>query len=183
MAAAVTAETERHAAPEQLVLLGAAMLISTCGVVYKLVAGALAPYLIGDTLTRFLTVIGTYLFAMGGGAWLARYLRGDTLARFIEIEIATGVISGFSAMLLFAAFASNVLFQPLLYVLVLAVGLLVGIGFRCCCACCGRISASRISFPASCRSITSVYSWHHSYFPSGSCRNSGWCAPASRLAC
>lgn len=127
MSAALTAANEKHAGPERLVLLAAAMLISACGLVYELVAGALASYLIGDTLTRFSTVIGTYLFAMGCGAWLARYLRGDALARFIEIEIAAGVIGGFSAMLLFAAFASNVLFQPLLYVLVLTVGMLIGI--------------------------------------------------------
>ena len=126
MSAAATAANETHARPEQLVLLAAALLISACGLVYELVAGALASYLIGDTLTRFSTVIGGYLFAMGGGAWLARFLRGDALARFIEIEIAAGVVGGFSAMLLFAAFAANVLFQPLLYVLVLAVGLLVG---------------------------------------------------------
>jgi spermidine synthase len=109
-----------------LCLLTAALLISACGLVYELVAGALASYLVGDTLTRFSTVIGAYLFAMGAGAWLARYLRGDSLARFIEIEIATGTIGGFSAMMLFAAFAANTLFLPLLYVAVLAVGVLVG---------------------------------------------------------
>ena len=127
MLAAATAGSKRKVGPQQLVLLAAAVLISACGLVYELVAGALAAYLIGDTLTRFSTVIGAYLFAMGVGAWLARYLRGDALARFIEIEIAAGVVGGFSAMLLFGAFAANVLFQPLLYVLVLAVGVLIGI--------------------------------------------------------
>lgn len=117
----------RGLGPGPLVLLAAAMLISACGLAYELVAGALASYLIGDTLTRFSTVIGAYLFAMGVGAWLARFVRGDALARFIEIEIAAGVVGGFSAMLLFAAFAANVPFQPLLYILVLAVGVLIGI--------------------------------------------------------
>ena len=126
-AAAAPAPLQRRLDPGPLVLLAAAMLISACGLVYELVAGALASYLVGDTLTRFSTVIGTYLFGMGAGAWLARFLRGDALARFIEVEIAVGVIGGFSAMLLFAAFAAGVLFQPLLYVLVLAVGVLVGI--------------------------------------------------------
>ena len=117
----------RKLGPGPLVLLAAALLISACGLVYELVAGALASYLVGDTLTRFSTVIGTYLFAMGIGAWLARFVRGDALSRFVEIEIAVGVVGGFSAMLLFAAFAAGVLFQPLLYVLVLAVGILIGI--------------------------------------------------------
>lgn len=124
---AAPAAAVRKLGPGPLVLLAAAMLISACGLVYELVAGALASYLVGDTLTRFSTVIGTYLFAMGIGAWLARYVRGDALARFIEVEIAVGVVGGFSAMLLFAAFAAGVLFQPLLYVLVLAVGILIGI--------------------------------------------------------
>ena len=117
----------RKLGPGPLVLLAAALLISACGLVYELVAGALASYLVGDTLTRFSTVIGTYLFAMGIGAWLARFVRGDALSRFVEIEIAVGVVGGFSAMLLFAAFAAGVLFQPLLYVLVLVVGILIGI--------------------------------------------------------
>ena len=124
-----------HSAPEPpnklgagpLILLTAALLISACGLVYELVAGALASYLVGDTITRFSTVIGTYLFAMGVGAWLARYVRGDALARFVEIEIATGLIGGFSAMLLFAAFAANALFEPLLYGIVFIVGALVGV--------------------------------------------------------
>lgn len=131
MDAGISGVTARPAArklgPGPLVLLAAALLISACGLVYELVASALASYLVGDTLTRFSTVIGTYLFAMGIGAWLARFVRGDALARFIEIEIAVGVVGGFSAMLLFAAFAAGVLFQPLLYALVLAVGILIGI--------------------------------------------------------
>jgi spermidine synthase len=127
-AAALGADAKtRRLGPGPLILLSAALAISACGLVYELVAGALASYLIGDTITRFSTVIGTYLFAMGVGAWLARFLRGDALARFVEIEIATGVIGGFSAMVLFAAFAANALFQPLLYLLVFGVGALVGI--------------------------------------------------------
>ncbi|MGH8706139.1 MAG: hypothetical protein ACREUO_12080 [Burkholderiales bacterium] len=74
--------------PGPLVLLAAALLISACGLVYELVAGALASYLIGDTLTRFSTVIGAYLFAMGIGAWLARYLRGDPLEALVHPALA-----------------------------------------------------------------------------------------------
>jgi spermidine synthase len=113
--------------PGELSLLAAALVISACGLVYELVAGALASYLVGDTLTRFSTVIGTYLFAMGVGAWLSRFLKTNLLARFIEIEIVVGVVGGFSAMLLFAAFAAAALFQPLLYLLVFAVGVFVGL--------------------------------------------------------
>ncbi len=107
-------------------LLLAALVIAACGLVYELVAAALASYLIGDAVTQFSTVIGTYLFAMGVGAYLARFVRRDILARFVEIEIGVGLIGGFSAFLLFAAFAFGMLFQPLLYLLVFFVGVLVG---------------------------------------------------------
>ncbi|MEK7840849.1 MAG: hypothetical protein AAB252_06750, partial [Pseudomonadota bacterium] len=60
-------------------LLASTLVIAACGLVYELVAGALASYLIGDTITRFSTVIGVYLFAMGVGAWLAKYIRRDLL--------------------------------------------------------------------------------------------------------
>lgn len=121
------AQPARRLGAGELSLLAAALVISACGLVYELVAGALASYLVGDTLTRFSTVIGTYLFAMGVGAWLSRYLKKDLLARFIEIEILVGLVGGFSAMLLFAAFAAAALFQPLLYLLVFAVGVFVGL--------------------------------------------------------
>jgi spermidine synthase len=107
-------------------LLAATLVIAACGLAYELIAAALASYLIGDAVTRFSTVIGTYLFSMGVGAWLARYVRRNILATFVEIEIAVGVIGGFSAFLLFGAFAIGVLFQPLLYLLVFIVGVLVG---------------------------------------------------------
>lgn len=132
MASELSGAASRAAPPPrlgagELSLLAAALVISACGLVYELVASALASYLVGDTLTRFSTVIGTYLFAMGVGAWLSRHLRRDLLARFVEIEIAVGVVGGFSAMLLFAAFAAAALFQPLLYLLVFGVGVLVGL--------------------------------------------------------
>src|SRR5690348_3489684 len=44
--------------------------IAGCGLVYELTAGALASYVLGDSITQFSTVIGTYLSALGVGAWL-----------------------------------------------------------------------------------------------------------------
>ncbi|MEK7734573.1 MAG: Rrf2 family transcriptional regulator, partial [Pseudomonadota bacterium] len=107
-------------------LLASTLVIAACGLVYELVAGALASYLIGDTITRFSTVIGVYLFAMGVGAWLAKYIRRDLLARFVQLEILVGVFGGFSAMALFAAFAFGMAFSVMLYVMVMLVGILVG---------------------------------------------------------
>src|SRR6266516_2048410 len=56
------------------ILFASVLLIAACGLVYELVAGALASYLLGDSVTQFSTVIGTYLCAMGVGSWLSRHL-------------------------------------------------------------------------------------------------------------
>ena len=44
-------------------------LIAACGLIYELIAGTVASYLVGDSVFQFSTVIGTYLFAMGLGSW------------------------------------------------------------------------------------------------------------------
>ena len=45
-------------------LLISVFVIASCGLVYELIAGTLASYLLGDSVTYFSTIIGTYLFAM-----------------------------------------------------------------------------------------------------------------------
>ena len=57
----------------QWVLLVAVFIIATCGLVYELVAGTLASYLLGDSVTQFSTIIGAYLFSMGIGSFLSKY--------------------------------------------------------------------------------------------------------------
>lgn len=115
------------ASPFTLALLASTLVIAACGLVYELVAGAVASYLIGDALTQFSTVIGTYLFAMGIGAYLCQYLRRDLLARFIHIELLVGVLGGYSALALFWAYGAGLAFAPLLYALVALIGILVGL--------------------------------------------------------
>jgi len=102
-------------------------LIAACGLIYELVAGALASYLLGDSVTQFSTVIGTYLFAMGIGSWLSRYVVRGVVTRFVQVELLVGVIGGFSSMLLFLAFAYTSAFRPVLYGIVLMIGTLVGL--------------------------------------------------------
>ena len=52
----------------EILLLFSAFVIATCGLVYELIAGTLASYLLGDSVTQFSTIIGSYLFAMGVGS-------------------------------------------------------------------------------------------------------------------
>ena len=110
-----------------VVLFLSVLLIAACGLIYELIAGTLASYLLGDSVLQFSTVIGTYLFAMGIGSWLSRFLGGRLVARFVTIELLVGVIGGFSSSALFLAFAYTHSFRLALYLLVIAVGVLVGL--------------------------------------------------------
>jgi len=102
-------------------------LIAACGLIYELVAGALASYLLGDSVTQFSTVIGTYLFAMGIGSWLSRFVGRDLIDRFVLIELLVGLVGGFSSLALFLAFAYTDAFRPVLYGTVSLIGILVGL--------------------------------------------------------
>lgn len=108
-------------------LLVSVFVIATCGLVYELIAGTLASYLLGDSVTQFSTIIGTYLFAMGIGSWLSRYVRRNLLGVFVRVEILVGAVGGGTAALLFALFEQVSSFRILLYGDVVAVGILVGI--------------------------------------------------------
>ena len=102
-------------------------LIAACGLIYELIAGTLASYLLGDNVFQFSTIIGCYLFAMGIGSYLSRFLRRGLVAQFVSIELMVGVVGGFSSSLLFLAFAYTEAFRLVLYVVVILVGTLVGL--------------------------------------------------------
>lgn len=108
-------------------LLASVLLIAASGLVYELVAGALASYVLGDSVTQFSTVIGTYLFAMGIGSGLSRFIVRGLAARFVAIEIMVGLVGGFSSTLLFLAFGYTDSFRVVLYTLVVIIGVLVGL--------------------------------------------------------
>ena len=70
------------------------LLVAACGLIYELIAGTVASYLVGDSVFQFSTVIGTYLFAMGIGSFLSRYVRGNLARQFpdglaAEIDTST----------------------------------------------------------------------------------------------
>jgi MFS family permease len=108
-------------------LLLTALVIAVCGLVYELLAGTLASYLLGDSITQFSTVIGVYLSAMGLGSWLSGKVVGQVPKRFVEIELAVAVVGGAVAPILFFAFAHISFFRVVLYSLVATVGTLVGL--------------------------------------------------------
>lgn len=111
----------------ELLLLLSVFVVATCGLIYELVAGTLASYLLGDSVTQFSTIIGTYLFAMGVGSWFSKFLKGNLLSWFVRIEIMVGLVGGCSAAVLFLLFEQVIFFRVILYAQVLVTGILVGL--------------------------------------------------------
>jgi spermidine synthase len=110
-----------------VVLFISVFLVAACGLIYELIAGTLASYLLGDSVFQFSTVIGTYLFAMGVGSYLSKYIQRGLVSRFITIELLVGLLGGFSSAILFLAFAYTSAFRFVLYFIVILVGILVGL--------------------------------------------------------
>jgi spermidine synthase len=114
--------------PVELALLAAVFVIAACGLVYELAAGALASYLLGDSVLQFSTVIGSYLFAMGVGSWLSRFIERQLVAQFLRIELLVGLVGGLMPAALFALQSvAAPSFRVALYALVVLVGILVGL--------------------------------------------------------
>ena len=111
----------------EYLLLFAVFIIATCGLIYELIAGTLASYLLGDSVKQFSFIIGVYLFSMGVGSYFAKFIKKNQLNTFIEIEIIVGLIGGLSSVLLFILFEKVDYFQVVLYLLVFITGCLVGL--------------------------------------------------------
>lgn len=111
----------------KLLLLASVFAVATCGLIYELICGTLASYLLGDSVMQFSTVIGVYLFAMGIGSYLSRFVQRNVLRLFIQIEYLIGLVGGSSAAILFLLFPEVSSFRILLYGLILLVGTMVGL--------------------------------------------------------
>ena len=103
------------------------LIIATCGLVYELIAGTLASYVLGDSVTQFSICIGVYLSALGVGAWLSGFIDRGAERAFVEVELGVALLGGLSAPLLFLSFARLSYFHVVLYGMVFAIGTLVGL--------------------------------------------------------
>lgn len=112
---------------KQWLLLISVLVVATCGLIYELVAGTLASYLLGDSVTQFSTIIGVYLFSMGIGSYFSRFFERNLIGWFIQIEILVGLVGGVSSTLLFILFDQVASFRLVLYFLVFLTGMLVGL--------------------------------------------------------
>lgn len=109
------------------ILLFSVLIISTCGLIYELIAGALASYLLGDSVRQFSFIIGIYLFSMGIGSYLSKFIRTNLFDKFIDIEQLIGLVGGTSSIVLFMIFHHDAYFEFVLYSIVTITGICVGV--------------------------------------------------------
>ena len=115
-----------------MALLVSVFVVAACGLLYELVAGTLASWLLGDSVLQFSTIIGIYLFAMGIGSWLSRFVERQLVAQFIRIELLVALAGGLMPAVLYTVHGSLPAAQVLPFRvrstrLVLLVGVLVGL--------------------------------------------------------
>ena len=108
-------------------LLANVLAVAVCALIYELLCGTLASYLLGDAVLQFSLVLGTYLFAMGAGAWISKRLEPNAKTRYVQVELALALVGGLSVPLLLLAVSFHLPLRPLLHGVVFVVGTLVGI--------------------------------------------------------
>jgi len=113
---------------ESRLLLVSVFLVAAAGLIYELIAGTLATYLLGSSVTVFSIVIGIFLAAMGLGAWLAQFARQALAGWFVAAELALALLGGLSALILFSAYVvSQEAFLIVLGLVSIGIGALVGL--------------------------------------------------------
>lgn len=112
---------------EQRILLFSVFFLSMCGIIYELVLGSLATYLLGNPVQQYSITIGFFLSSMGIGSYLSRYLTRNILGNFIAIEAALGFVGGVSVIVLSYLFSFSPTYYALHVFFLIIIGTLVGL--------------------------------------------------------
>ena len=108
-------------------LFAAALLVAVGGLIYELILGTAASYLIGDSVLSFSLATGITLFGMGVGSLLAGRLRGRPATVFAANEILLGLVGGNSVLILYAAFGLTRIHWWVFSAVSLLIGILIGL--------------------------------------------------------
>lgn len=112
---------------EQIALFAAAILVAIGGIIYELILGAAASYLVGDSILSFSLATGVTLFGMGIGSLLVNYIKLHPATSFATNEIILGLIGGNSVMLMYLGFVFTRSHWLIFAVISLAIGICIGL--------------------------------------------------------
>jgi len=112
---------------KEVALLFGTFLIAICGLIYQLLESTLSSYLLGDSIYHFSLVIGLFMSSMGIGAWLSRFIEENLERAFVQLQLTIAILGGFSAFILFFAFAYIHNYSAFLYLITISLGTMLGI--------------------------------------------------------
>ena len=112
---------------ENTVLFASALLVAIGGLIYELILGTTASYLIGDSIVSFSLATGITLFGMGVGSLLVKYMHWRPSTSFAINEIALSFIGGNSVLILHLAFTFTKLHWVAFSLMSLLIGVLIGL--------------------------------------------------------
>ena len=101
--------------------------MTASGLTYQLLTAALVTSLAGDSVLAFSTIIGFYLFALGIGSYCSRYITEPFSMILVQTGYGIGLLGGLSTTLLWLLFAWGSGFYLGVYLLIFAIGMLVGL--------------------------------------------------------
>ena len=112
---------------ENVALFTAALLAAIGGLIYELILGTAASYLLGDSVLSFSLATGITLFGMGIGSLLVNRFRTAPAVVFGVSEVLLGLIGGNSVLLLYLAFGRTRLHWVVFGGISLTIGILIGL--------------------------------------------------------
>jgi spermidine synthase len=112
---------------KEIALLFSTFLIAISGLVYELLEGTVSSYFLGDSIFHFSLVIGLFMSSMGIGSWVSRFFDKALIRVFIILQLGIALIGGYSAVLLFYAFAVIDNYEPFLYLSTILIGAMLGV--------------------------------------------------------
>ena len=112
---------------ENTALFAAALLVAIGGLIYELILGTAASYLVGDSVLSFSLATGITLFGMGIGSLLASRVHGAPATVFAVNEILLGLVGGNSVLILYAAFGLTRVYWTVFGAISLLIGILIGL--------------------------------------------------------
>lgn len=102
-------------------------IVAASGLLYELLIGTVASYLLGNYVMQFSLVVGFFLFSTGVGSYASRYIKEDLLTAFIAVELALALVGGFSSLMLVWAYVLTPWFIPCMVAIVFLCGAAVGL--------------------------------------------------------
>lgn len=118
--------TGKTSAAEQKILLLSIFVVSLCGIIYELVLGSLATYLLGDPVVQYSITIGFFLSSMGIGSFISRFVQKNLVRVFVMTEVLLGLFGGISVLTLNYMFSFSRGYYFLHVFFLMVIGALVG---------------------------------------------------------